>query len=116
MIGGTLPLLNSGHRVGHGNVIVMEACEYYNSFLSFHPTVAVILNIEADHLDFFKDLYDVEHSFREFAERVPQDGYVVANYDDLNTMQTLKDLKRKLITFGLDPHADVHAEHARHGL
>ena len=46
MIGGTLPLLNAGHRVGRGNTIVMEACEYYNSFLSFHPTVAVILNIE----------------------------------------------------------------------
>ena len=109
MIGGTLPLLNAGHRVGHGNVIIMEACEYYNSFLSFHPTVAVILNIEADHLDFFKDLYDVEHSFREFAERVPQDGYVVANYDDLNTMQTVMDVDRKKITFGLDPRADVHA-------
>ena len=67
MIGGTLPLLNAGHRVGHGNTIIMEACEYYNSFLSFHPTVAVILNVEADHLDFFKDLEDVEHSFRAFA-------------------------------------------------
>ena len=110
MIGGTLPLLNAGHRVGHGNVIVMEACEYYNSFLSFHPTVAVILNIEADHLDFFKDLYDVEKSFRAFASRVPDDGFVVANYDALNTMQTLMDLKRKIITFGLDPRADVHAE------
>ncbi len=114
MIGGTLPLLNAGHRVGHGNVIVMEACEYYNSFLSFHPTVAVILNIEADHLDFFKDLNDVEKSFRAFASRVPTEGFVVANYDDLNTMQTLKDLKRKLITFGLDPHADVHAEHVEY--
>ncbi len=110
MIGGTLPLLNAGHRVGHGNVIVMESCEYYNSFLSFYPTIAVILNIEADHLDFFKDLYDVEKSFRAFASRVPDDGFVVANYDDLNTMQTLMDLKRKIITFGLDPRADVHAE------
>ena len=109
MIGGTLPLLNAGHRVGHGNVIVMEACEYYNSFLSFHPTVAVILNIEADHLDFFKDLYDVENSFRQFAERVPQDGYVVVNYNDLNTMQTVLEVDRKKITFGLDPRADVHA-------
>ena len=105
MIGGTLPLLNAGHRVGHGNVIVMEACEYYNSFLSFHPTIAVILNIEADHLDFFKDLYDVEKSFRAFASRVPQDGYVVANYDDLNTMQTLMNLDRKMITFGLNKKA-----------
>ena len=113
MIGGTLPLLQAGHRVGHGNTIVMEACEYYNSFLSFHPTVAVILNIEADHLDFFKDLADVEKSFRAFASRVPGDGYVVANFDDANTMETLRGLDRKTITFGLSEEADVHAENIR---
>ncbi len=110
MIGGTLPLLHAGHRVGRGDTIVMEACEYYNSFLSFHPTVAVILNIEADHLDFFKDLADVEHSFRAFAERVPADGFVVANRDDANTMATLAGLGRKVVTFGLTSEADVYAE------
>ncbi|MBR3545407.1 MAG: UDP-N-acetylmuramate--L-alanine ligase [Oscillospiraceae bacterium] len=110
MIGGTLPLLHAGHRVGHGNTIVMEACEYYNSFLSFHPTVAVILNVEADHLDFFKDLEDVEHSFRAFAERVPEDGFVIANRDDENTMKTLAGIDRKVVTFGLTPEADVYAE------
>ena len=109
MIGGTLPLLNAGHRVGHGNTIIMEACEYYNSFLSFHPTVAVILNVEADHLDFFKDLDDVKRSFRAFAERVPADGTVVANADDENTMDTLQGLNRKIITFGLEKKADVTA-------
>ena len=71
MIGGTLPLLHAGHRIGEGDTIVMESCEYCNSFLSFSPTVAVILNIEADHLDFFKDLEDVKASFRRFAELVP---------------------------------------------
>ena len=114
MIGGTLPLLNAGHRVGHGNTIVMEACEYYNSFLSFHPTVAVILNIEADHLDFFKDLEDVEHSFRLFASRVPEYGYVVANHDDRNTMETIRGIGRKVITFGLSSDADVYAENIRY--
>ncbi|MDE7002950.1 MAG: UDP-N-acetylmuramate--L-alanine ligase, partial [Oscillospiraceae bacterium] len=64
MIGGTLPLLEAGHRVGRGDTIILESCEYCNSFLSFYPTVAVILNVEADHLDFFKDLPDVERSFR----------------------------------------------------
>lgn len=114
MIGGTLPLLKAGHRVGHGNTIVMEACEYYDSFLSFHPTVAVILNIEADHLDYFKDLADVEKSFRLFAERVPPQGTVVANFDDANTMQTLRGLDRKIISFGLSPEADVYAENIRY--
>ena len=90
MIGGTLPLLGSGYRVGHGDTIILESCEYCNSFLSFFPTVAVILNIEADHLDFFKDLDDVEHSFRAFADRVPESGIIVANADDANTMHTLE--------------------------
>ena len=110
MIGGTLPLLNAGHRVGRGNTIIMEACEYYNSFLSFHPTVAVILNIEADHLDFFKDLADVQHSFREFALRTPEDGCVVANAEDANTMEALRGVPRRIITFGLTDKADVYAE------
>ena len=66
MIGGTLPLLHAGHRVGKGDTIILESCEYCNSFLSFRPTTAVILDIEADHLDFFKDLADVENSFRAF--------------------------------------------------
>ena len=108
MIGGTLPLLGAGHRVGHGDTIILESCEYCNSFLSFFPTVAVILNIEADHLDFFKDLQDVERSFRTFADLVPQDGVIVANADDPNTMDTLAGETRRLLTFGLEQ-GDVRA-------
>ena len=108
MIGGTLPLLGAGHRVGRGDTIILESCEYCNSFLSFFPTVAVILDIEADHLDFFKDLEDVEHSFRTFADLVPEDGWIIANRDDENTMRTLAGEKRPTLTFGLDE-GDVHA-------
>ena len=109
MIGGTLPLLHAGHRVGKGNTIVMESCEYYNSFHAFFPTVAVILNIEADHLDFFRDLEDVKSSFRKFASLVPERGCIVANYDDQNTMDALRPLNRSLLTFGLSERADVSA-------
>ena len=104
MIGGTLPLLNAGHRIGHGNTIIMEACEYYNSFLSFYPTVAVVLNIEADHLDFFKDLEEVKRSFRIFASKVPEDGgTIVANADDANTMDALKGIhiRPNAVKYGL---------------
>ncbi len=115
MIGGTLPLLNAGHRIGHGNTIIMEACEYYNSFLSFYPTVAVVLNIEADHLDFFKDLEEVKRSFRIFASKVPEDGgTIVANADDANTMDALKGIHRKMITFGMNSNADVYARNIRY--
>ncbi len=107
MIGGTLPMLGAGHRVGQGDTIILESCEYCNSFLSFFPTVAVILNIEADHLDFFHDLEDVEHSFRHFANLVPDNGMIVANAEDENTMHTLQGTQRPLLTFGLEQ-GDVH--------
>ena len=109
MIGGILPLLGAGHRVGKGDTIILESCEYCNSFLSFFPTVAVILNIEADHLDFFKDLEDVERSFRAFADRVPENGLVIANRDDANTMHALAGGERPMLTFGVEE-GDVHAE------
>lgn len=108
MIGGTLPLLGAGHRVGKGETIILESCEYCNSFLSFFPTIAVILNIEADHLDFFHDLEDVERSFRTFADLVPPGGRIIANRDDANTMHTLEGETRPVMTFGLEG-GDVHA-------
>ncbi len=110
MIGGTLPLLGAGHRVGHGETIILESCEYCNSFLSFFPTIAVILNVDADHLDFFKDLEDVEHSFRAFADLVPEKtGLIIANRDDANTMTTLAGETRPVLTFGLHE-GEVHGE------
>ena len=108
MIGGTLPLLKAGHRVGSGDTIIMESCEYCDSFLNFYPTVAIINNIEADHLDYFKDLAAVESSFRKFAGLVPRTGYVIANGDDENTVKTLADLH--YISFGIGQKNDVHAE------
>ena len=100
MIGGTLPILGSGHRVGNGDFIALESCEYYNSFHNFCPTVAVILNIDADHLDFFRDLDDLKSSFRKFASLVPESGCIVCNGDDWNTMEALVPLGRDLLTFG----------------
>ncbi len=108
MIGGYLPILKAGHRVGHGDTIIMESCEYCNSFLNFFPTVAIINNIEADHLDFFRDLADVQASFRKFAQLVPPSGHVIANGDDKNTREALKGLH--YLTFGLDASNDVTAK------
>ena len=96
MIGGELPLLKAGHRVGSGDSIVLESCEYCDSFLNFFPTLAVILNVEADHLDYFKDLRDVQKSFRAFAQL--SSGSVLANGDDLHTSQALRGLD--YVTFG----------------
>ena len=108
MIGGYLPLLHAGHRVGSGDTIIAESCEYCNSFLNFSPTVAVINNIEEDHLDFFKDLADIKSSFRTFAKLVPPEGVVIANGDDGNTADALRGLS--YLRFGLGAHNDVHPE------
>ena len=102
MLGGTLPVLESGCRVGKGDIIVVESCEYYNSFHNFFPTVAVVLNIDADHLDFFKDLDDLKNSFRKFASLIPPNGYIVCNGDDENTMDALTPIKHNLLTFGFN--------------
>lgn len=102
MIGGTLPEIKAGHRVGKGDVIVLESCEYYNSFHNFSPTLAVVLNIDADHLDFFKDLDDIKKSFCKFASLVPEDGTIICNGDDENTITALSPLGRELITFGFN--------------
>ena len=110
--GGTLPAIGSGYRVGKGETIILESCEYCNSFLSFFPTVAVILNVDADHLDFFKDLTDIQRSFRKFAELVPADtGWTVANYDNESTHTALSGYDKRLFWFSLHASdADCHAE------
>ena len=99
MIGGYLPLLHAGHRVGQGDTIVLESCEYCDSFLNFFPTLAVVLNVEADHLDYFKDLADVQKSFRQFAALATHG--VIANGDDAHTVQAMEGIAH--ITFGLNP-------------
>ena len=99
MIGGYLPLLKGAHRVGGGDTIVLESCEYCDSFLNFFPTLAVILNVEADHLDYFKDLADIQKSFRKFAQL--STGNVLANGDDPNVCQALEGID--FVSFGLGP-------------
>ncbi|MBQ5514370.1 MAG: UDP-N-acetylmuramate--L-alanine ligase [Oscillospiraceae bacterium] len=115
MIGGTLPLIHAGYRVGGGDTIVLESCEYYDSFLSFFPTVAVVLDIDADHLDYFKDLDAIKVSFRRFASLVPdKTGFVIYNCDDANTVEALSGLERKLVSFGLGENALVRAANITH--
>ena len=97
MIGGYLPLLRAGHRVGKGDTILLESCEYCDSFLNFFPTLAVVLNVEADHLDYFADLQAVQTSFHKFASLAS--SAVIANGDDVHTMEAMEGLD--VITFGL---------------
>jgi len=106
MIGGYLPLLHAGHRVGHGDTIVLESCEYCDSFLNFFPTLAVVLNVEADHLDYFKDLADIQKSFHKFASLATFG--VVANGDDPHTVEAMEGID--YVSFGLGEHNRIHAK------
>lgn len=108
-VGGILEAIHGNIRIGHSENFITEACEYTNSFLKFHPTAGVILNVDADHLDFFHDLDDIRASFRRFAELIPADGVLVVNtgIDKLDTI--IHDLPCRIITFGLDNSADYQA-------
>lgn len=113
MVGSNLPAIGGTLRIGGKGCFVAESCEYCNSFLSFAPTVAVVLNVEEDHLDFFKDLGDIIHSFRAFVELTPMNGLVVVNGDDPNAMRCVDGLDRRIRTFGLNGDADVRATDIR---
>ncbi len=108
-LGGVLPSINSTARDGGREYFVFEACEYTNSFLSFFPKIEVILNIEEDHLDFFKDLADIRNSFRSFANRLPEDGTLVINGEIKDIPEIVGDYGGRVLTYGFDPSFDYYA-------
>ena len=109
-VGGILPAIGGNIRVGESETFVTEACEYTNSFLSFFPKISIILNIDADHLDFFKDLDDIRNSFRRFSELLPSDGILIINADIPNYQEITKNLPCHVVTYGLEQEADYQAK------
>ncbi len=107
-VGGILKTIGGNLRIGNSDYFVTEACEYTNSFLSFFPKISIILNIDADHLDFFKDLEDIRNSFRKFAQLLPEDGCLIINSDIDNYQEITAGLSCKVITFGHEAAADYH--------
>lgn len=102
-VGGILPSIGGNIRIGNSPIFVTEACEYTNSFLSFFPTMSIILNVTEDHLDFFKDLDDIRHSFKLFTEKLPKDGVLIINSDIENYEYFYQDTDCEVITVGSDP-------------
>ncbi len=109
-VGGVVKSLNSAIHVGTKDYFVFEACEYTNSFLSFFPKISIILNIEEDHLDFFKDISDIRNSFRKFALLLPSDGFLVINGEIQNVGEITSDLKCPFVTYGLSDSFDYYAK------
>ncbi len=110
MVGANLPAIGGGLRIADSDLFIAEACEYCNSFHHFHPSIAVILNVDEDHLDFFSGIEEIIASFQTFAKLVPQDGAIVVNGDDANAMKAVAGIKREIITFGIDQPARVMAK------
>jgi len=109
-VGGILDAIHGNIRIGHSDNFITEACEYTNSFLKFHPTAGIILNVDADHLDFFKDIDDIRASFHKFARLLPENGLLVINSDIDKKEEILSDLVCKVITFGLNSSSDYSAD------
>ena len=109
VIGGKLPLTDSYGRVGKTENIVMESCEFQDTFLYMSPDVAVILNIDADHLEYFKTMDNLILSFEKFAKSATK--AVIYNGDDANTLKAIKDIHGKdMISFGFESTNDYYAE------
>lgn len=107
-IGGKLPCIGGSGRAGKSDIMVCESCEFVDTFLKLYPDIAVILNIDEDHLDYFKNLENIIFSFKKFADKASK--AVIFNGDDENTLKAVKDITDKeLITFGLDPKNDYYA-------
>lgn len=102
-VGGILDSIGGNIRIGKSDIFVTEACEYTNSFLSFFPTVNIILNVKADHLDFFKDIDDIRHSFKLFTERLPDNGTLIISSDIENYEYFYHDKCCEVITVGSNP-------------
>ncbi|MBR2661318.1 MAG: UDP-N-acetylmuramate--L-alanine ligase [Clostridia bacterium] len=109
-IGGRLDAIGGSTRVGHSSIFVAEACEYNRSFLHLSPTVAVVLNIDADHLDCYRDIDEIEQTFGQFLSLLPNDGTAIGNGDDPRIVRCFGKLKCRTILFGMDRACEWHPE------
>ena len=100
-IGAILPEIKSTSKIGSKNFLIMEACEYVDSFLHFHPTSEIITNIDNDHLDYFKNLDNIKKSFNKYTNLLPKNGFLVKNNDDMNSTNVDKNTLAKVITYGI---------------
>ncbi len=108
-IGAMLPEIGGNIKLGNEKHLIMEACEYVDSFLHFHPTAIIITNIDNDHLDYFKNLDNIKASFLKYSNNLPENGILVINADDENSLY-LKNVDRKVLTYGINNEASFNAK------
>lgn len=108
-VGGMLPSIGGNIRVGGSDIFLTEACEYTNSFLNFHPKYSIILNVEEDHMDFFRDIRDIRHSFHLFAQNTMENGVLFLNSAITAPEEITSGLSARVVTFGLNGSEDYTA-------
>ena len=113
VVGGRVNALGSNARLGNGDFMVVEADESDKSFLKLSPTIAVVTNIDSEHLDFYRDLDEIRDCFVEFVNKVPFYGAAIICLDDPSVQAIIPQIKRRVITFGLQSQADVSATDVR---
>lgn len=106
-LGGNLKVIDGNIRIGGKDLLLTEACEYKRNFLKFNPTVEIILNVEEDHLDYYKDIEDIRTAFRAYAELLDENGLLVVNYKDKDLFNNLR---CNVKTFGLNEECDIYAK------
>lgn len=102
LVGGELDIIGGNVRTGSSEYFITEACEYKGSFLKFFPTTGIILNIDADHLDYYKDIDDIQNAFSKFASLIPEDGYLIAYAEDNRVMEIASEVKCNVLSYGLN--------------
>ncbi|AAK81161.1 UDP-N-acetylmuramate--alanine ligase [Clostridium acetobutylicum] len=109
LVGGNLDIINGNVLAGKSDYFITEACEYKASFLEFYPYIGVILNIDADHLDYYKNIDDIENTFAKFVNLIPKEGYLIANADDKRVARVASNATCNVVSFGID-NGDIRAK------
>lgn len=110
-LGGEMDSIGGNIKRGSNNLLLTEACEYKRNFLKFNPTMELILNIDTDHLDYYKDLDDIKNAFLEYANNLPENGFLIVNIANINLF---KDLNCNVVTFGKKNNADFYATNMKY--
>ena len=113
-IGGDFDHIGGGTRIGARNIFIAEACEFHASFLEMRPTIAVVLNIDADHLDFYRDIDHIAEAFGRFVSLVPENGSLIGNGDDPRVRKLFQAAQCRVLSFGIGPENGMRAENIRY--
>ncbi|MBE6139930.1 MAG: UDP-N-acetylmuramate--L-alanine ligase [Firmicutes bacterium] len=113
-VGAILPQINGNTYIGGQKYLIMESCEYVDSFLHFHPTSEIILNIDNDHLDYFHNLDNIKASFKKYVNLLPKNGFLIINKDDVNSDDIYNETIANVITYGIKNEALYNAKNITH--